>query len=135
MFRCPKREVHWHWPEDDIQQTLRAQTQTQTQIADELERSGLGKLQLVHDPDGRPNIVRPVGSHHLIGTTRMHDDPKLGVVDANCRVHGIHNFFVAGSCSTFPAGGYPNPTLTLVAMALRLGDVLKQEFTAVALSV
>ena len=123
MFRCPKREVHWHWSEDDIQQTLRAQTQTQ--IADELERSGLGKLQLVHDPDGLPNIVRPVGSHHLIGTTRMHDDPKLGVVDANCRVHGIHNLFVAGSCSTF----------TLVAMALRLGDVLKQEFTAVALSV
>ena len=129
MFGCPKLEVHWHWPEEDIQQTLRAQSQ----IADELERSGLGKLQLVHDPDGLPNIVRPVGSHHLMGTTRMHDDPKLGVVDANCRVHGIHNLFVAGS-STFPAGGYANPTLTIVAMALRLGDLLKQEFTAGALS-
>lgn len=59
----------------------------------------------------------------------VHGDPRLGVVDADCRVHGIHNLFVAGS-STFPTGGYANPTLTIVAMALRLGDLLKQEFTA-----
>ena len=56
-----------------------------------------------------------------MGTTRMHRDPVLGVVDENARVHGTTNLFVAGS-SVFPAGGLVNPTLTLVALALRLAD-------------
>ena len=63
------------------------------------------------------------GKHHM-GTTRMHRDPRHGVVDADCRVHGLANLFVAGS-SVFPTGGYVNPTLTLVALALRLADHLK----------
>jgi choline dehydrogenase-like flavoprotein len=46
------------------------------------------------------------------------------VVDAQCRVHGTDNLYVAGS-SVFPSGGYANPTLTLVALALRLADHLK----------
>jgi choline dehydrogenase-like flavoprotein len=62
-------------------------------------------------------------SHH-IGTTRMSDDPKKGVVDRNCRVHGIANLFIAGS-SVFPTGGSAAPTLTLVALAIRLADHLK----------
>jgi choline dehydrogenase-like flavoprotein len=57
-------------------------------------------------------------ANHHIGTTRMADD---GVVDPDCRVHGIENLFVAGS-SVFPTGGYVNPTLTIVALALRLAD-------------
>ena len=63
-------------------------------------------------------------SHHM-GTTRMHRDPKLGVVDETCRVHGIHNLYIAG-CSVFPTTGYAPPTLTIVALALRLADYLKQ---------
>jgi choline dehydrogenase-like flavoprotein len=59
-----------------------------------------------------------------MGTTRMHDDPKQGVVDRNCRVHGIDNLFVAGS-SVFPTGGAANPTLTLLALTLRLADHLR----------
>jgi choline dehydrogenase-like flavoprotein len=50
----------------------------------------------------------------------MHVDPKQGVVDGNCRVHGLANLFVAGS-SVFPTSGQANPTLTIVALALRLG--------------
>ena len=61
-----------------------------------------------------------------MGTTRMHEDPKQGVVDAEGRVHGLANLFVAGS-SVFPTGGAANPTLTLVALALRLADRLKEE--------
>jgi choline dehydrogenase-like flavoprotein len=61
--------------------------------------------------------------HHM-GTTRMHDDPKQGVVDRHCRVHGLANFFIAGS-SVFPTGGRVNPTLTIVALAVRLADHLK----------
>jgi choline dehydrogenase-like flavoprotein len=58
-----------------------------------------------------------------MGTTRMHDDPKLGVVDHNCRVHGLDNLYVAGS-SVFPTSGAANPTLTLLALTLRLADHL-----------
>ena len=63
------------------------------------------------------------GAHHL-GTTRMHPDPSRGVVDENCRVHGTSNVFVGGS-SVFPTGGWAPPTLTIVALALRLADHLK----------
>jgi choline dehydrogenase-like flavoprotein len=62
-------------------------------------------------------------SHHL-GPTRMSADPRTGVVDRNCRVHGIRNLFIAGS-SIFPTSGYANPTLTIVALALRLAEHLK----------
>jgi choline dehydrogenase-like flavoprotein len=64
------------------------------------------------------------GNHHL-GTTRMSDDPKKGVVDAQCQVHGVGNLYVAGS-SVFPTYGASNPTLNLLALTLRLGDHLKK---------
>ncbi len=53
----------------------------------------------------------------------MHPDPARGVVDADCRVHGTRNLYVAGS-SVFPSGGFANPTLTIVALALRLAEHL-----------
>jgi choline dehydrogenase-like flavoprotein len=56
----------------------------------------------------------------------MHPDPSQGVTDADCRVHGVRNLFVAGS-SLFPTYGCSNPTLTIVALALRLADHLKKE--------
>jgi len=125
MFGCPRIALHWHWPQDDIEQTERAMGL----VARELERAGLGRVQRVHDRQGLPCIDWPVGSHHLMGTTRMHADPRQGVVDAQCKVHGLANLYVAGS-SVFPAGGYANPTLTLVALALRLADRLAREFSA-----
>ncbi len=66
------------------------------------------------------------GNHHM-GTTRMHDDPKKGVVDANSQVHGLPNLYVAGS-SVFPTYGSSNPTMNLVALTLRLADRLKRIF-------
>ena len=66
-----------------------------------------------------------------MGTTRMHADPRQGVVDADCRVHGVANLFVAGS-SVFPTGGSANPTLTIIALALRLADHLQAEFATCA---
>ena len=65
------------------------------------------------------------GGWHHMGTTRMSDDPKQGVVDANCKVHGISNLYVAGA-SCYATAGAPNPTLTLVALTLRLSDHLKK---------
>ncbi len=65
------------------------------------------------------------GGHH-IGTARMSADPRHGVVDAECRVHGIANLWIAGS-AVFPTSGQANPTLTLVALALRLAARLVKE--------
>jgi choline dehydrogenase-like flavoprotein len=66
--------------------------------------------------------------HHHLGTTRMHADPKQGVVDADGLVHGLANLYVAGS-SVFPSYSASNPTLNLVALTLRLGDHLKKVMT------
>jgi choline dehydrogenase-like flavoprotein len=89
-------------------------------IGAELGRAALGRLKidLGEGDNAWPEVVQD-GGHH-IGTTRMHVDPKQGVVDGNCRVHGLANLFVAGS-SVFPTSGHANPTLTIVALALRLG--------------
>jgi choline dehydrogenase-like flavoprotein len=61
---------------------------------------------------------------HNIGTTRMSDTPESGVVDTDCKVHGVENLYVAGS-SVFPTSGHANPTLMILALALRLADHLK----------
>ena len=70
------------------------------------------------------NQVR--GGGHILGTTRMGNIPSTSVVDRDCRVHGYANLFVAGS-SVFPTGGYANPTLTVVALAIRLGERLARQ--------
>ncbi|MEH1848666.1 MAG: GMC family oxidoreductase [Nostoc sp.] len=64
---------------------------------------------------------------HQMGTTRMHVDPKQGVVNENCRVHGINNLYIAGS-SVFPTGGSANPTFTIIALAIRLADHINLNF-------
>jgi choline dehydrogenase-like flavoprotein len=58
-----------------------------------------------------------------MGTTRMSDDPKTGVVDRDCRVHSLANLYIGGS-SVFATAGHANPTYTIVQLALRLGDHL-----------
>ena len=65
----------------------------------------------------------PLGGYHHMGTTRMSTDPKTGVVDGDCRVHNHQNLYVAGS-SVFPTSGWANPTLTIIALSLRLADHL-----------
>lgn len=64
-----------------------------------------------------------VPGNHPMGTTRMSINPANGVVDANCLVHDTNNLYVSSS-STFPTGGYVNPTLTIVALSVRLADHL-----------
>lgn len=72
---------------------------------------------------GYGNGNEVAGNHHM-GTTRMSDSPHSGVVDSNCRVFGLDNFYVAGS-SIFSTGGHANPTFTIVQLALRLADHIK----------
>lgn len=87
-----------------------------------LRAAGLGHVEGMLG-DERPPLLFEGNFHHL-GTTRMHADPKQGVVDPACRVHGVANLYAAGS-SVFPTFGCSNPTLTLVALALRLADHLR----------
>jgi choline dehydrogenase-like flavoprotein len=91
-------------------------------LAAELGRLGAGRLQW---SGRRDRIVAMMGSpsRHHMGTTRMSTSPNDGVVDEQCRVHGIDNLYVAGS-SVFPTSGIANPTLTLLALGYRLGDHL-----------
>ncbi len=81
----------------------------------------------VPEPDPWPSQL--VGTWHHEGTTRMHPDAGQGVVDTDCRVHGLANLFVAGS-SSFPVSGSTSPTVTIVQLALRLGDHLRQRLAA-----
>jgi len=85
--------------------------------------AGIGRVQItLSEDDTWPETLR--GGWHLMGTTRMSDDPRNGVVDRNCQLHNISNLFVAGS-SVFPTAGSAPPTLTLVSLAIRLADYLK----------
>ncbi len=63
--------------------------------------------------------AHPIGGYHHMGTLRMADSPRQGVVDRHCRVHGVANLHIAGS-AVFPTAGWANPTLTIAALALRL---------------
>ena len=92
----------------------------------ELGRSGVGRVRMsdwVTSTDESWPASLGGGWHHM-GTTRMHADPKRGVVDASCRVHGVGNLSIAGA-SVYPTAGCANPTLTLVALSLRLSDHLR----------
>ena len=90
-------------------------------VADELKREGVADILLDPPLEGRSWPTELESTWHHMGTTRMHDSPQYGVVDRNCRVHSVNNLFIAGS-SVFPTGGTNYPTMTIVALALRLSD-------------
>jgi choline dehydrogenase-like flavoprotein len=95
----------------------------------ELDRLGLGRVEPAPWMAEQPRrwatdpliSTHPIGGYHHMGTTRMSDDPRHGVTDGQGRVHGIDNLYVAGS-SLFPTSGWANPTLTIVALAMRTAD-------------
>lgn len=98
-------------------------------LREELAKKGLYVKKINHDlsPDGWPISMRP--AKHALGTTRMHKNEKQGVVDEHCRVHGVSNLFIAGG-SVFPTSGMANPTLTIIALAIRLADHIKREMAS-----
>lgn len=121
--RIGRRRPHLEWQlsERDVSSMRRV-----IQLFDHgVRRAGIGHLERAFpdDPAAWRQAVE-AGKHH-IGTTRMNADPRHGVVDENCKVHGTTNLFICGS-SVFPSSGYANPTLTIVALAARLGDHLKR---------
>ncbi|MEY4653463.1 MAG: hypothetical protein RI884_2044 [Pseudomonadota bacterium] len=113
--------IDWRYQPEDITSLRR----TLDLIAAEVARSGTGHLQ-VDTATLEEDLLRygAYGGHH-IGTTRMGNDPRTSVVDANARVHDADNLYIAGS-AVFPTSGQANPTLTLIALSLRLADHLVQ---------
>ncbi len=93
-----------------------------------LLKSDLGRIQLDDWIVNKTNYPEndELGGHHHMGGTRMHENNKFGVVDTNCKVYGSSNLYIAGS-SIFTTGGHNNPTLPIVAFALRLADHLKKQ--------
>lgn len=96
-------------------------------FAEELRDNDIGEVDLPEQLAGRewpyvhPTPWNHMGTWHHMGTTRMHESPAHGVVDRNCKIHGIANLFVAGS-SVFPTYGANFPTVTIAALSLRLAD-------------
>lgn len=84
------------------------------------------KIILAMDYKVTRKAVRTQSGHHMTSTCRMGKRPEDGVVDENLRVHGTDNLFVCSN-AVFPTGSAVNPTLTLTAMSMRLGDYLNAE--------
>jgi len=108
----PRIDLHSAFDSDDYASMERGTAI----LAREIGRLGLGRVHL-QPAEGLPIGI---GNHHM-GTTRMHRNPKRGVVDEHGEVHGVANLYVAGS-SVFPAAGFSNPTLTIVSLALRMAQ-------------
>jgi len=121
---CPRADLDWRLCALDKETML----QFGKTLEREFDRLGLGRVTTYPWlEDGRPEWPvdlsvgnHPIGGYHHMGTTRMSDSARTGVVDANCTVHGYGNLHIAGS-SVFTTGGWANPTLTLLALAHRLG--------------
>jgi hypothetical protein len=113
-------QLNWQLSERDFK-TIRVLA---IESAKEIARLNLARAQLppyILDPNIEIPDIGVAG--HQMGTTRMSSDPRYGVVDENCQVHGIRNLYIIGS-SVFPTCGGRNPTLTIVLLALRLADYL-----------
>jgi len=118
----PKIHLDWRPSEADF----RTVGISLAALASDFAKSRCASLH--YDPaDVAISVVRDgaYGGHH-IGTARISLSPRDGVVDANCRVHGMKNLFIAGS-AVFPSSSQANPTLTIVAMTLRLAERLMQK--------
>lgn len=96
----------------------------------DLRQTGVGAIRYLDTPEGCLERIRKAArdGYHQIGGTRMSHDSQTGVVDPQCRVHGVDNLWIASS-SVFPRAGQANPTMTIVALACRLADHLASHLT------
>lgn len=127
IFGQPVSHVDWRLTDTDKRSAIRALEITQEYLA----ARGGSRYEYITDLSGGADDwsflpddgALETGDHHM-GALRMSDSPANGIVDVNSRLHTVDNLYIAG-CGVFPTGGYANPTLTLVALALRLADHLK----------
>ena len=115
-----QRTASVHWTMNDLElQTARTVSDL---FARTLARNNLGRLASLADNDAvRARPMRD--SLHHLGGTQISTDPSGGVVDRHLKLHGSANLSIVGG-SVFPSGGHVNPTLTMMALALRLAERL-----------
>jgi choline dehydrogenase-like flavoprotein len=126
-FGVPKLRIDWRVCAEDIESIAGSYRHMRSIFADTEVAA------VAYDDDTLKESARraiPVGGHH-IGTARMSDDPRKGVVNPQCRSHDVENLYVAGS-AVFPTSGSANPTLTIVALAIRIADHLKTDLRSLA---
>ena len=126
-FGLRRARLAWRLSELDLR-TLRTGV---TEIARHLAEHDVGRMKIADWllEDRLPTADELWGGNHHMGTTRMSDDPKRGVVDAAGRVHSLENLYIGGS-SVFSTSGHANPTYTIVQLALRQADILKRRLEA-----
>lgn len=120
----PIATVNWRINDDDKRTIVRLAHMTR----DEFLAVGLPAPAL--EPwvaNNRPDDAVIIDMAHTVGTTRMSNDPHTGVVDKTCKVHDVSGLYIAGA-SVFPTSGHANPTLMIVALAIRLADTIKRAF-------
>lgn len=124
-FGVPRARLAWRVHPDELR-TLRAVTEA---VGQEFHRLGLGDMTVSPWLSQGVDAARPEleDTYHHAGTTRMATSPAEGVTDPDCLVFGTDNLYLAGG-SVFPTSGYANPTLTIVALALRLSETLRARF-------
>jgi choline dehydrogenase-like flavoprotein len=121
----PRVRIDWRYTPLDIRTVSEGLRLLQGEFA------AWGGAELTYKPEEVEHCMLREGAYggHHVGTARMGRTPQEGVVDSNCRVFGTAGLYVAGS-SVFPTSGQANPTLTAIAMTLRLADHLKQRLGA-----
>lgn len=120
----PRIVIDWRCSEFDVDSVK----QTYKVVADEFARCGVGRLDYSDEEIDEKLRRNGAFDGHQMGTTRMSDDPTKGVVNRDCRVHGLSNLYVSGA-AVFPTGSHALPTLTIVAMAVRLAAHLRAVLT------
>ncbi len=117
----PRLRVDWRTCALDLESLQRAYGL----LAREFALTGVGVLRYDRNElVARARAEGAYGGHHL-GAARMSSDPRQGVVDSQCRVHGVSNLYLA-SGAVFPTSSQANPTLTILALTLRLADHLRR---------
>jgi choline dehydrogenase-like flavoprotein len=117
----------WRVHQDELR-SLRGVTEA---VGAVLHRLGLGELSVADWLNRDASTVQPEieDTYHHAGATRMATSPRAGVVDPDGRVFGVGNLYIAGG-SVFPTSGYANPTLTIMALTIRLADTLRARYGA-----
>lgn len=128
IFGQPLAHIDWRLDDSDKRSAVRALELTLAYLRD---HGAVSETMIADVSGGADNWTAPphegaleTGDHHM-GALRMSASPDDGIVDVNSRLHRVDNLYIAGS-AVFPTGGYANPTLTIVALALRLADHLKR---------